>query len=145
MASCCLLFTSVISPSFTRPSAITLSAAAVISAFGLAGQRRLMPARWPLPHQPVNLRLLLVVLAAHRNGARHVHAVAIELRRVVHQQQIAGFHAVFIGFVMQGSGVYARRHNARIAPMRVAPQKGEFELRLNFVLRRAGNGNAYAR
>ena len=94
-----------------------------------------------LPHQAVDVGLLLAELAAHRNGAGDIDAVLVELGGVVHQQKVAGLHRVLVGFVVKRGGVVAGAHDARVAPVPVAAQEGEFELRLNFVLRGARHGH----
>ena len=92
------------------------------------------------PHQAVDIGLLLAELAADRDGAGDVHAVLVELGGIVHQQKVAGLHRVLVGFVVQRGGVDAGADDAGVAPVPVAAQEGEFELRLNFVLGRAGHG-----
>ena len=93
-----------------------------------------------LPDQAVDLGLLLAELAADRNGARHIHAIAVELGGVVDQQQVARLHRVPVGLVVQRRRIHARGDDARISPVGVAPQERELELRLDLVLRRAGHG-----
>ena len=95
-----------------------------------------------LPHQAVDIGLLFGELAVDRDGAGDVHAVLIELGGIVHQEEVAILHRVLVGLVVQRRGVDAGADDARVAPVRIAAQEGELELRLDFVLGGAGDGEA---
>jgi hypothetical protein len=88
-----------------------------------------------VPDQAVDVCLLLGELAADGDGTRDIDAVLIELGGIVHEEKVAGLHRVLVGFVVERGGVVAGTDDAGVAPMPVAAQESEFELRLNFVLR----------
>ena len=91
-----------------------------------------------VPDQAVDVGLLLAELAADGDGAGDIDAVLIELGGVVHEEKVAGLHGVLVGFVVERGGVVAGADDAGVAPVPVAAQESEFELRLNFVLGGAG-------
>ena len=108
---------SVMSPSFSRPSANTVrQACVVIAAVGAPSFAAAMPASCALQHEFVDVALLRRELAVHRIRARDVAGQALEIRGRVHEQQIAVLHLPRRRAVVQRRRVRSAADDGGIAP-----------------------------
>ena len=90
-------------------------------------------------HQLINFALRAAEASIHRERARDVGGVAIELAARIDQQQIAVAQAGVVRHVMQHTGVRAGRHDRRVRrKLRAIAPEFVQQLRLDLVLHAAG-------